>query len=176
MAVLNEANILMDCETLFFRPTPHSDRSASLTNLCLRIGWLGSRFLMTSSMTDLEEAISMLREVLSLCLATHLHRLLALENLVFIPGLEIRFKENGVQSDNDEVTSLHQEIFAMSKLTSTICLNLLFDDACSKEYRVIATHLRTCRANKSVFNDLSSTYSNQPLTSPSLYHSWILCL
>ena len=48
---------------------------------------------------SLEEAISMLREALSLCFAAHLHRHLTSGNLVFV--LETRFKENGVQIDND---------------------------------------------------------------------------
>ena len=62
-------------------------------------------------MTDLDEAISMLRE--SLFLGPHLDRLLALKNLAYY--LETRFKENGDQSDFEEATSLCQEILAMSK-------------------------------------------------------------
>ena len=77
---------------------------------------LCDRFGETGSITDLEEAISMLREALSLRVgppATHPHRLLALDNLAGI--LEIRYKENGSQSDFEEVASLRQEILAMSK-------------------------------------------------------------
>lgn len=67
-------------------------------------------------MTDLEEAISMLREALSLRVgpaATHLDRLSALINLADI--LETRFQENGGQSDFEETISLRQDILAMSK-------------------------------------------------------------
>ena len=67
----------------------------------------------TGSMVDLDEAISMSREVLSLCPPGHPHRLLPLEN--FIEILEARFKENGDQSDFEEAASLRQEILAMSK-------------------------------------------------------------
>ena len=62
-------------------------------------------------MIDLDEAISMLRE--SLSLGPHQHHLLVLKNLAYY--LEIRFKQNGSQSDFEEATSLRQEILAMSK-------------------------------------------------------------
>ena len=65
----------------------------------------------TGAMTDLDEAISMLRE--SLSLGPRSHRLLALINLAYY--LETRFKENGSQSDFEEATSLRQEILAISK-------------------------------------------------------------
>ena len=59
-------------------------------------------------MTDLEEAISMLRESLPLSrAATHKDCLLALKNLACF--LEIRFKKNGSQGDFEEATSLRQE-------------------------------------------------------------------
>ena len=63
-------------------------------------------------MADLEEAISMLREALSIGPAiTHLHRIL--DNLACF--LEALFEENGNQSDYEEAIFLRQEILAMSK-------------------------------------------------------------
>ena len=65
-------------------------------------------------MTDLEEAISMLREALSLgSAASHPNRLLVLRNLAHF--LETRFKESGRQSDFEEAISLRQEILAILK-------------------------------------------------------------
>ena len=60
---LNEA-MLMDRETLSWslRPTPHPDRSLSLTNLGIR---LYNRFRRAGSMADLKDAILMRRESLS---------------------------------------------------------------------------------------------------------------
>ena len=95
-------------ELLSFHPTPHPKCCESLNSLACA---LGGRFGMTGSMTDLEEAISMLREALSLSPAAD--HLLALNNLAYY--LEIRFKETGGQSDFEEATFLRQEILAMSK-------------------------------------------------------------
>ena len=106
-----EEAILLHRESLSFRPTPHPDRFDSLR--CLACA-LWDRFRTTGSMTDLEEAISMLREGLSLSYAsTHPRRLWALENLADI--LETRFKKNGNQSDFEQAAALRQEILAMSK-------------------------------------------------------------
>ena len=66
----------------------------------------------TGSMTELEEAISLLREALSLSPATS-SRLSVLRDLAGF--LETRFKENGSQSDFEEATCLRQEIHAVSK-------------------------------------------------------------
>ena len=92
MADLEEA-ILMHRESLPFRPTLHPDRFASLK--CLAYA-LWDRFGETGSMTDLEEAVSLLREALSLT-SSAASRLLVLRDLAGI--LETRFKENGSQSD-----------------------------------------------------------------------------
>ena len=62
-------------------------------------------------MTNLDEAISMLRE--SLSLSPHSGCLLVLKTLAYY--LEIRFKENGSQNDFEEATSIRQEILAMLK-------------------------------------------------------------
>ena len=82
-------------------------------------------------MTDLEEAIPMVREALSLDpLATHRYRLVALKNLAVF--LDARFKENGSQSDFEEAISLRQEILAMSKMnfiTPTPLFNSSFGGA-----------------------------------------------
>ena len=65
-------------------------------------------------MTDLEEAFSMLRESLSLGPSlSHPDRLVAFESIACF--LETRYKENGNQSDFEEVTSVRQEILAMSR-------------------------------------------------------------
>ena len=63
-------------------------------------------------MIDLEKAISMVHEALSLD-PPAVHRLLALETLA--GSLDARFQANGNQSDFEEAISLRQEIFAMSK-------------------------------------------------------------
>ena len=107
MSDLEEA-ILLYRESLSFRPTPHPKRFESLNDLAYAL-W--DRFGKTGSVINLEEAISMLHEALSL--GPYPHRLLALCGLARI--LDTRFKENGCQSDFEEVISLRQEIFAMSK-------------------------------------------------------------
>ena len=96
-------------ESLSFRPAPHPDRNNSLNGLASAL-W--DRFETKGSTTDLEEAVSMFRESLSLS-SPAAERLAVLSNLADI--LETRFKENGSQSDFDEATSLRQEILAMSK-------------------------------------------------------------
>ena len=93
-----EESILLYRESLSFCSTPHPYPLYGLA--CA----LGDRFRKTGSMADLEEAISMLREILDL---------LVLKKLACF--LKARFKENGSQSDFEEVTSLRQEILAMSK-------------------------------------------------------------
>ena len=114
MTDLEEA-ISLFRESLSLRPTSHPNRFESLDGLA-RALW--ERYGKIGSMTDLEEAISLLREALSLTGnsdATHRHRLLVLKDLACL--LEARFEENGSQSDFEleEVTSLRQEILAMSK-------------------------------------------------------------
>ena len=101
----------MYLEPISFHPTPHPDRYGSLN--CLACA-LWDHFKTTGSMTDLEEAISMLREGLSLsCASTHPRRLSVLHNLAY--SLETRFEKSGSQSDFEEASSLRQEILSMSK-------------------------------------------------------------
>ena len=107
MTDLEEA-ILLHHESLSFRPIPHPNRYKSLIDLARA---LGDRFAKTGAMTDLDEAISMARE--SLSLSPHPHRLVVLKNLAYY--LEVWCRENGSHSDFEELTSLRQEILAMSK-------------------------------------------------------------
>ena len=107
MVDLNEA-ILMDREALSFHPTPHPDRSSSLTNLGLRL-W--DRFRRTGSMTDLGEATLMHRESLSLCPTPHPNHSTSLNNLGI--GLTERFVITGSMTDLEEGILIHRESLSL---------------------------------------------------------------
>ena len=81
----------------------------SLNNLATA---LLDRFGKAGSMSDLEEAIFMRRESLSLRPTPHPDHSQSLNNLAL--ALEIRWKASGIQSDLSEATSLRQEALAMS--------------------------------------------------------------
>ena len=107
MVDLNDA-ILMDRETLSLRPTPHPDRSLSLTSLGLRL-W--DRYRRTGSMADLEESTLMHRESLSLRPTPHPKHSTSLNNLGL--GLMERFAMTGSMTDLEEAILIHRESLSL---------------------------------------------------------------
>ena len=107
MVDLNEA-ISMHRETLSLRPTPHPDRSSSLTNLGLG---LLDRFRRTGLIADLEEALLMHRESLSLCPTPHSDYAILINNVG--TGLMERFVMTDSLTNLEEAILLHRQSLSL---------------------------------------------------------------
>jgi tetratricopeptide (TPR) repeat protein len=127
-----EEAISLHREALELRPSPHPDRSQSLSNLG---NALGDRYNYTGAATDLEEAILLLREALELRPSPHSLRSLSLNNL----GLALldRYRRTGAVADLEETISLLREALelrpfphlhrAWSLRTLVISLDQMYD-------------------------------------------------
>ena len=89
------------------RPPPHPDRSDSLNNLA---ALLRTRFEQSGQSKDLDEAISLHRDAITLRLA-HSERPMSLNNLA--NALNARFIQSGQPGDLDEAILLHREALGL---------------------------------------------------------------
>ncbi|TEB18323.1 hypothetical protein FA13DRAFT_1746116 [Coprinellus micaceus] len=97
-----------DIEAAILRPSGHPDRSRSLANLATS---LHSRFKLSDSAGDLDEAIVLQREVLELRPSGHPDRSWSLNNLA--TSLHSRFEPSDSAGDLEEAIVLHREALGL---------------------------------------------------------------
>jgi hypothetical protein len=100
-----EETISLHREALQLQPSPHPERSLSLSNLAISLGNLYQR---TRGIADLEEAILLDREGLELRPSPHPERSHSLWNLSL--SLKDMYKVTGVLSDLQESITLCEEL------------------------------------------------------------------